>query len=272
MKKVVVVPAVALLLLSLLTVSAFPFSFGTHLYIAKNVNNNPGVFLNYQNMYGSMAPDLCYTAPLALWTALETATHEYPGYLKVKYAALTSAQKAFARGWITHNAYNGADYYAHRVSPITGYPPGYVPEKAAQLIAAGAPPALAAIYVEVAIDLLLENNQDRLLGHEIVLSAYFRDWTIPHLLVKAYPEFDPNVLKSAESAFRYFSILYGRTLALPTPYDKYRFADGIALLGFAMGTFVTRDQSRAYLQGAIKLCEGDYADAISETIKKIAGP
>jgi hypothetical protein len=110
-------------------------------------------------------------------------THYYS--VDLPYTRWKPAQKAFAKGWKTHNEIWGADFYAH--GPVYHRNPdgsytisrynGYVIDRAEELISWGLlygislDPELGHFAVEVAIDLLLLENNDRYLGQKLLGAA-----------------------------------------------------------------------------------------------------
>lgn len=260
---------------------------GAHAAVAADVAMTRGLTLSnryvlLQGLYGATAPDLAWSASGSLSSALGTATHEDPGFWEPwQRASMTSpVQQAFAWGWLTHNAAWGADYYAHTGDPLAGtWPapaPGYVVERAAALSSeTGISEDVAHDYVEVAIDLLLDQQFPSLrVGNRLVAAAASRDRQVPRLLVRSYadvPGANWLTVRSIESTYRASLMVYGQGVALPTGADDAAFAAGMAgLYG------LTPQESAAALATAKALCQdpgAHYQAALAATIALVAtGP
>ena len=62
--------------------------------------------------YGSIAPDISiYVLKRKNWPNGFEDTHH--NFIDLRTYAFGASQKAFARGWLTHNEIYGADYFAH---------------------------------------------------------------------------------------------------------------------------------------------------------------
>ena len=107
------------------------FNPAAHIYIAERVFEGCGDKIDL--FYGSIAPDLAmYVAnPDTSWPDAFTDTHEQ--FRDLRGYAFGATQKAFAKGWWTHNQISGADYYAHINDPLSLGPYGYVVNKASAL-------------------------------------------------------------------------------------------------------------------------------------------
>ncbi len=97
------------------------FNSGTHIYIAERVF--PFAFDKINLNYGSIAPDLAmYVPDGANWTLDEAFMDTHYNDIDLPYTWWSLTQRAFAKGWQTHNEYWGADFYAHgRYSNYNGY-------------------------------------------------------------------------------------------------------------------------------------------------------
>jgi hypothetical protein len=129
-------------------------------------------------------------------------------------------QRAFAKGWQTHNEEWGADFYAHGKYPNYN---GYVIKRAEGLINyfnGQLNEDLAHFAIEVAIDLLLVKSQDHLLGGKLLGAALLRSSEDLKLLAKTFvSENNPSsqTLAGGESNFRNLVIEYATALTLPDP-------------------------------------------------------
>jgi hypothetical protein len=281
--RVVICPLVVLVVL-VASLPAFAWGPGAHAVVATEVAAAKGVtvsneYLLLQGLYGSSAPDFAWFASEPLASALGTATHDDPGFCEPwdKARWWSPVQRAFAWGWLTHNEVWGADYYAHVGDPLAGTcpapAPGYVVERAAALsIQMGIPEDIAHNYVEVAIDLLLDQEDPSLqLGQRLVSAAASRDWQVPVLLIRSYadvPGASRLTVRALEGAHRAYLGIYGQGLALPTGPDDAAFAAGMAAL-----YGLTPANSAASLAAAKVLCQdaaAHYQDALSATIALVA--
>jgi hypothetical protein len=196
------------------------FNSATHIYIADHVF--PFAFDKIDLYYGSIAPDLSmYLPPQGYWPDAFWDTHHSEIFLPFAWWRLD--QRAFAKGWQTHNEEWGADFYAHETFPNYD---GYVVKQAK--IIAGIYPflydspdyTLAHFAVEVAIDLLLVKNQDSSLGGKLLGAALLRSSEDLNLLGKTFVSDDnPSLLtlSGGESNFRNLVIEYATALTLPDP-------------------------------------------------------
>ncbi len=234
------------------------FSSATHIYIAEQVFQDCRRKIDLH--YGSIEPDLAlYLEQPEKWPTAFTDTHY--DYIDLNPNAWSLAQKAFDKGWRTHNEYWGADYYAH-----IEYPPGsgmgYVIGKAEILSEqTGLEHEFAHFAIEVAIDLLLKND-DPNLGEKLLKASLLRSRENRRLLVKVFvwgERTDWVTLASAEWTFRYLVARYAIAFFLPSPIDK----QVLALLGAQLaleiyGIEVSPDELLMILESAISLCQNDY--------------
>jgi hypothetical protein len=250
---------------------------GGHAAIAVGVAQDQGLvvrnnYLMLQAVYGSSGPDFAWGATEPLRSALGAATHDAPGCWEVWDRAGTRAEKGFAWGWLSHNQVWGADYYAHLESPLTPGASGYVVERAAMLTAQGLEAGAAHDFVEVAIDLLLDQEHPEYgVGRLVSKAASSRDSRIPSLLARSYadvPGANWLTIRALESEFRAGMIVYGQTLALPTGSDDATFATGLAA---AHGLGLV--EAAEWLAAAKALCldpAARYDNAITSTIGLVA--
>ncbi len=258
---------------------------GGHVVVAMAVAEETGAsvgsdYLALQALYGAAAPDIAWRAEEPLRSALGAAMHDEPGYRAPWDLASpwSSVQRAFAWGWLTHNQVWGADYYAHIGDPFEGtWPaagPGYVVERAALLASSqGIPEEVAHNYVEVGIDLLLDQQFPGLaLGRLLRNAASYRDGQVPLLLVRSYadvPGAGRWTIRATELEFRLGLAVYGEGLSWPTGQDDAAFAAGMAL---SYG--LTGEKSAACLGAAKALCRepgAHYLEALEATVELVAG-
>ena len=251
------------------------FNPGTHLYIAEQVFKDCSPKINLY--YGSIAPDLSlYVANPGDWPTAFDNTHH--AYLDLGPYAFGSTQKAFSKGWLTHNEEWGADYYAHIDYPprFGGY--GYVIGKAEALSESTClDPEFAHYAVEVAIDLLLKRNDPKI-GAKLLTANLFRSWQDRYLLSKMFVwregVTDWQTLASAELTFRGLVHRYAMALALPEPLDKQTLAElGVLLASEMYGIEITAVEVGGLLEEAMVLCseagDGNYRAVIDYVIEEI---
>jgi hypothetical protein len=271
----------AILVFGILVLGPFTthaFNSGTHLYIAEQVLQKCTQKIDLY--YGSIAPDLSlYVAKPTSWRTSFEDTHYK--YIDLRSYALGKNQKAFALGWLTHNEEWGADFYSHIKCP-SGNGEGYVIQKAEALVncllyySLDLDPEFAHYVIEVAIDLLIKNNDDHKLGEKLLLANLFRSWEDRNLLVKVLvlkeKKTDWLTLATAELTFRNLVNQYAMALVLHSPYDKKALAElGVQLALEMYGIKVTKEEVLYILEAAISLCEGDYKEVIEYTIGQIRG-
>jgi hypothetical protein len=274
-------------LLFLLAPPALAWGPAAHALVAMDVAQQRGVvfatdYLLLQAVYGANAPDLAWQASGVLQAGLATATHDGPGYRRAwdLSGPWSKAQRAFAWGWLTHNQVWGADYYAHIADPfnpprlLAG--PGYVGDRAARLAAArGIPVEVAHDYVEVAIDLLLDQQHPELgLASLLEDAVSFRDWQVPFLLTRSYsyvPGAGGLKISWLEAGFRTGLAIYADGLSFPAGLD-----DGAFAVGMAARYGLTLQSSAAALAAARQLCldpSASYWEALGATSGLVAaGP
>jgi hypothetical protein len=248
--------------------SVFAFNPGAHMYIAEHVF--PDVAEKVDLFYGSMAPDIALYVASGKWGAAFTDTHYT--YIDLKPYAWGAQQKAFAKGWLTHNESWGADLYAH--GPYPAYN-GYINEKAGILLGqTGYDLEFMHFAVEVAVDLLLK-SQDHDLGEKMLKAAVFRSPGDRDLLLRVlawkYKRTDWVTLVSTELAFRSLVTRYATALALPAPLDRLALAGlGSQLANELFGMEnITERQLLDLLNAAISLCAHDYLTPVEAAIQGI---
>jgi hypothetical protein len=243
MKTIVTFLGVAAIVATLAT-GAGAWGSITHAHLANELGYRRGL-PNAQEIYGSTLPDmfnLMYDSPYKdyLWTE----THY--GFMKVANRCSGRNLAAFAAGFVSHNDAWGADLTAHhdaRTMPGIGYViakvnalvPVLKPQLVDLLNAAGVPgaealadqlaPGLAENFVETAVDLLVRDNEDPLVGYRLAIAAQLRDYRIPYRIFGAYAadfadEFDiplfeaAVILLCAEKEYRDFMRIYGYIFTL----------------------------------------------------------
>ncbi len=261
-----------IILLTLVTLILGPsishaFNSATHIYIAEHVF--PECSLKTDLYYGSIAPDLALYAS-EKWDTSFADTHY--NFIDLRPSPWSPVQKAFAKGWLTHNEDWAADHYAHFF---------YVNYKAAQLTYIYPEfedyPEFAHYIIEVAIDLLLK-KQDPRLGEKLLKATLFRSWEDSLLMTKVLV-WDKKVtqwitLVSAELTFRNLVARYAWALALSNSEYMYPLADlGVQLAREMYGIQITQEYARGLLSTAIDLLcrndyngDDDYLDVIEKTI------
>jgi hypothetical protein len=266
----------AVLLISLLLVVSpvFAFNSGTHIYIAEKVYKKLWVPITLDLQYGSIAPDFStFVGDPSKWDPLQAFNQTHLQYIDLRPDAWTFAQKAFAKGWITHNQLWGADWYAHIAYNGNG---GYVTVRAEVLSGeTGLPEEFTHFAVEAAIDLLLQENKDRFLGEKLLLANLLRNREDQNLLIRVLvwreKKTDLLTLVSTELTFRgieheYAKALAGSNLGNIEPLVAF----GVAMAENLYGVPIDADDVRNLLIAAIGKC-GDYEGVITASINGIYG-
>jgi hypothetical protein len=255
LKTVVTVFASTCFLLALMPAAAFSWGDATHVYISDRLKARAG-YKNINEMWGSLGPDIFNfifdEALCPAWLADQTHGRTTDSFMNVWNAADTTAERALAYGFVSHNEVWGADYTAH-VSGITfGQDVGYIWAKAMILLDTPLDPTqpydsasnpkfaeifdgiglipeqqqlIAHVIAEYAIDIMLKNDVDHFLGQKVRFAARFRNPKFPELLVDAYaadyanncPGIDlstaASIIASAESEYRNGMISYGQVIS-----------------------------------------------------------
>ena len=291
---------------------AFAWEAGTHAYIEQLIHKKMGhVDSSIMNnrIYGANALDIFnnkFTSPYLECAGIfhDTSDHEY--FLQAWQIASTSAEKAFAYGFVSHNNKWGMDSTAH-ISGITyGRGTGYVIAKA-QVLAGWLGPFLETnlgltlpyetlvnlchYLVESGVDFLVR-QKDPLIGSKLMAAASYRSNEAPALLVNAYKGtfvslgIFPNEAAAAafiaqtEAEYQNYLFIYGLILSIANEDDAINavaqgLADvGASYLGFphdpatiAALTFVAK---QGILQ-AMDLCKPDFEREIAATIGWVNG-
>lgn len=264
------------IVLSPFSFTAYAFNSAAHIYIAEHVFEKQNIDL----YYGSIAPDLSlYVANPEKWPTAFMDTHW--DYLDLSPYAWDLTERFFAKGWLTHNEFWGADYFAHVENPVgnntcitEGPYKGYVIEKACLLSSeTGIDPEFSHFAIETVIDLLLKKNDDNMLGLKLLSANSFRSWKDRNLLVKVFAwkerKTDWFTLAIAEWNFRNLVNRYAMALVLPYPQDKKALAQlGAQLAQEMYGITVSHEYVLSILEKAISLCN-DYKEAVDFTIMGI---
>ena len=261
---------ISLILIAILWIPSHlrAFSQATHLYIADHAFQDSG----HKNdlYYGSIAPDIdFFVRQASKWpTAFDDTHHRF---VDLRSFAGGPEQAAFAGGWLTHNEEDpwGADHIAH-------IDPGYVVSKAEGL--SGVPSEFAHLAIEVAVDVLLKNEDpelgDKLLGALQRHSSKDRA-LLTEVFVSEQQATDRLTLILAEMSFRQIMVSYARALSLQDPEDKNALAKwGVMLAKRLYRVEVSSDLLLRILEDAIELCKDDYkktVDAVIEGIKNNPG-
>lgn len=278
----------------------FPWGAATHAYFARELGQGR---LNDQEIYGALAPDLFnldIDSPDYVFFVTQTHRH----LAKLKREARSQGLDGFAFGFVSHNERWGADRKAHR-NRRNGQP-NYVLSKSrllggelrssvqTLLEEAGVPLAflwadrvsneLSHTLVEMAIDLMIKQNEEPGIGLELLRSAQDRPVSIQGLLVASYgkplarymaisEEDAGEIITEAETEFQQLMIQYGESLVQEESEACRRLADQGAglmrgLLESATGKEVpvTVEFIADSLTQAMHLVEKDYAMEIASTL------
>ena len=249
------------------------FSQATHLYIADHVFQDvsgplapPTSQFKPDLYYGSIGPDIdFFVRRPEKWPTAFGDTHS--DFVDLRSFASTPSQMAFADGWFTHNERDswGADHYAH-------IDPAYVINKAEQLT--GIPLDFAHLAIEVAVDVLIKNNEDSQLGEKLLSALQHhssQDRTLLiEVLVSAEKKTDRLTLILAELNFRQIMVQYARALSLPDPDNKEAIAKwGSTLAKRLYQLDVPPDMLLKVLNDAVDLVKDDYKATIDTVIEGI---
>jgi hypothetical protein len=277
------------------------FNSGTHIYIAERVF--PFVFDKINLNYGSIAPDLSsYVGHPEDWLTAFCDTHYKP--IKLPDACWNITQRAFAKGWQTHNEIWAADSYAHgtcqnydncsafwncsreNCNEYCTYD-GYVPTQAGALAykfhlfgndVLRDNPDLAHFAIEVAIDILLARYHEPGLGLKLRWAAKYRSQEDFNLMLQTFvtdggPSRD--TLQEAEDTFREIVIAYANALSLPDPLRMIAISELGVQIAAEMGVDIDPVEVWWILRVAMDLCQKpndmgvDYMEVIESAIQGI---
>ncbi len=262
------------------------FNSATHIYIAERVF--PFAFDKINLNYGSIAPDLSsYVVGAGEWPNGFCDTHYK--FIEIPDGWWNLTQRAFPKGWKTHNEIWGADFYAHgtcecfeKCLEMKCNYKGYVPTQAERLANVFSSfgnnilkenPDLAHFAIEVAIDLLLVRYHDPSLGLKLFWAAKYRSQEDLNLMVKTFATDDePNAqtLEAAENTFRGLVIDYARVLALPDPLRMVALGELGSQVAESTGVNIDPVAVRWILRVAVYLCQdSDYMEVIQSAIEGI---
>jgi len=245
----------------------------THIYIAQKVY--PAYEGSPDLWYGAIAPDMAMYVPAGYsWDSAFWDTH----WLATDLRPWTrnSAQRVFARGWVTHNEMYAADHYAHGYPPL--YLAGYVTFRA-NLLAAAAKisPELAHYAIETAVDLRLNTSRLYLAGHLMNVAATPPPY-VPGLLTRVFvwwpfQRTDVQTLGATQAYFNQVISAYAFALA-NSNLDNYEYIVDIGVLlakqmGMPGSDVELEAQVRSLLAAALALT-ADCEPAINLTIKAVS--
>lgn len=298
-----------ILLAATLAPDAHAWGAITHAYLVSELGHRGGM-PNAQEIYGSTLPDmfnLMYGSPYMdyLWTE----THY--GFMKIANRCAGRNLEAFAFGFASHNDAWGADLTAHhdaRTMPGEGYVirkvnelvPVLKPQLIDILTAAGVPdaetiadeaaPGLAENFVETAVDLLVKENEDPLVGYRLAIAAQLRDYRVPYRIFGAYArdfadEFDiplleaTTILLRAEKDYRDLMRTYGIIFTMEMSESisfLVQWGAGLAAEFLKAETGVDIDVSPSILEDflydeVLPRVETDYGAEIAATFDYLAG-
>jgi hypothetical protein len=248
----------------LIPIRLHAFSQATHLYIADHVF--PDVAQKNDLYFGSIAPDIDFSVRRPeKWPTAFNDTHYQ--FVDLRSFASNPPQISFADGWFTHNERDpwGADHYAH-------VDPGYVVNKAKEL--AGLPAEFAHLAIEVAVDVLLKDNEDPQLGEKLLSGLQRHSSQDRNLLTDVFvtdqKRTDRLTLILAELSFRQVMVQYARALSLPDPDNKEALAKWGAMLAQRLYQMkISSGVLLKVLNDAINLCNDDYKATVDTVIEGI---
>jgi hypothetical protein len=223
--------------------------------------------------YGAIAPDIAWYADPAVVVPLAGMTHYT--LFDLRHYATNPTQRAFARGFLTHNQKWGLDAYAHgplgtyvtvRIEPLMVWAQSQNPRIPIN-------EAMAEFAIETAIDLRLKQQQP-LLPVALLEAVLCRSWDDQELLGKVYPHNYWFALYTTEPAFRNLTMNYALALARPSPRDK----EALAALGAELAKQLVptgspvpdKSQVASVLTQAVSGC-GDFMGPLQTAIPRILG-
>jgi hypothetical protein len=252
--------------------SLLAYNPAAHVHIAESAH--PGVSDRIDLRYGAIAPDIAWFLPNPQnWPTAGADTHL--DFIELDPARWSGSQRAFAKGWATHNEVYGADNVAH--IQWNDQQPGYVVQKAMLLAAqVGAPVTadLAHSVIETAVDLLVQEHLDPRVGEKVLFCVLFRSLQDKSLLDETFV-WDTHrttwwTLTEGEIAFRTITYQYARALVgsdIANAGPLIEFARQLA--ADLYGIEITREQGGQILSAALALCAGDFDDAIQDAIDQV---
>jgi hypothetical protein len=289
--------------------AAFSWNQATHAYIADRLGARAG-YDNLDEMWGSTAPDFfnyIFDPDLCPgWVSDETHGMHADTFLNVWNAAVSDTEHALAYGFVTHNEPWGADHTAHEACLTCGQGEGYIIVKAKQLLGTPMNPAnplptfgdtfaglgmspdeallVAHVSTEYAVDIMLRNDADPLLGRKVAKAARSETKGFRSLLVKAYAadyaahcfggdySIAASELTAAEKGHRKDMIFLGRSISQPETVAVRLLAEQLAAV---LPDFLGRplpvpeaeavETMKAAIVTAMSICD-DYKAEIDATI------
>lgn len=314
-KKIRMTLGVICCLFLVLPTAALSWNQATHAYIADRLGATTG-HDNLLEMWGSTAPDFFnYIFDPALcpgWVADQTHGMQSDTFLSVWNAATSEAEKALAYGFVTHNEPWGADHAAHEACLTCGENDGYVIAKARQLLGSPLNPAnplltfadafatlgmnpdeallIAHVSTEYAVDIMLGQNVEPLLGRKLATAARSETRRFRPLLVTAYgadyaaacfggdDKAAAAALTAAEQGHRKDMIFLGQAISHSEAVAAQLLAEQLAaLLPEFLGAPLPVPEAaaaeilQAGITAAMALCGGDYRGEINATIEFVSG-
>jgi hypothetical protein len=265
----------ALVLVAALYVAAgwvLAYNPGAHIYIAESAY--PGVFDRIDLRYGAISPDIAWFVPNPQnWPTAGQDTHV--AFIELEPAGWSRAQKAFAKGWTTHNEVYGADNVAH--IQWNNQQPGYVVQKAMILASQIGSPVtvdLAHTVVEAAVDLLVQEHLDSRIAQKVLYAVLLRSLQDKALLDETFV-WDAHrtnwwTLTQSEIEFRTITYQYAQALAQSNTSSFAPLVDFAKQLASQLyGIDITSAQGQQILSAALALCSGDFDDAIQDAINQL---
>ncbi len=291
---------------------AFSWNQATHAYISDRLGARVG-HDNLSEMWGSVAPDLFIFIfdPTVCpgWILDQTHGTYSDSFMKVWDAAGTKSEEALAYGFLTHNQAWGADFTAHISSLTFGQDDGYIIAKAKLLLEKHYPAnpdqkfgdifaslgmlpdqalLVAHLMTEYAVDIMLSNNVDPLLGRKLELAARNETKSFRPLFINAFAAdyaahcFDGDystaaqVLTAAEKQHRKNMIFLGQAISKSKSVAVRLLAEQTVsvlpdFLGFQLPVPEAEaiDIVKSGIFSAIDICHDDYMAEINATIESV---
>ncbi len=261
-KKAFIVLASTCFISFMIPAAAFSWNQATHAYVAERLGARVG-HDNLNEMWGSVCPDLFNfifdPSVCPDWIADQThGITDQKSFMKVWDAAGTKSEEPLAYGFLTHNQAWGADLTAHISSLTFGKDQGYIIVKAELLLNTPYPDnpdrtfddefqsfddafaylgvvdpeqrlLVAHLISEYAVDIMLRNDVEPLLGRKLATAARNETKGFSTLLEKALAAdyavhcFSGDYLKAAdvltavEKKHRKDMIFLGEAISQPKP-------------------------------------------------------
>jgi len=292
------------LVLAVAAPSAYGWGYATHALVADDIEKQGGA-RNYDEIYGSCAPDMFNTAfalPVYGPGGLYELTHDNAE--QVWGAARRGRERSLAVGFCSHSDVFGADQTAHHDGITYGAGAGYVIAKVTDMqtalaaigydlptllaplpIPGGAEEEIYHSIIEYAVDVLTVRI-DPTVGTKIAEAARRRSDRFPALFFRAYRDELTALLGSSaeaivgvvEEEFRQGLIQYGNLLTLEEAeilaalslYIADFAADYLALWGVELPEgFDPVPLIGFYLQVAMDLCAADYPAELAATLNEV---